>query len=60
MPEERAEVIRDEDGAEEEESLVEAVARSSAITVDSQGTTHGSVRIRHAHHFNTAASLTIL
>ena len=58
--EERVEVIKEEDGADEEEDLVEVIDRLFSITVEHQGTMRRSVRIRQAHHVNIAASLTTL
>ena len=54
------EVIKEEDEATEEEGLVEVVDRLFAITMECQGTTRGSVRIKHSCHVNTAATLTTL
>ena len=58
--EERAEDIRDEDEAEEEEDLIEVEDRLCVTTVEHQGTTHKSVRIRHSHHVSIVASLITL
>ena len=44
----------------EEEGLLEARVRLFVTTVGHEGTTRGSLRIRHAHDVNIAANLTTL
>jgi len=52
--------IKCADKAEEAEDLVEVVVKLFAIIVGHQGTTCGSVRIRHACNVNIVLSLTTL
>lgn len=54
------EAIRVDDGAVEEEDLVEVVVRLSTKTADNRGIMRESVRILRTCHVNTADSLTIL
>jgi len=56
---ERAEDIRGEDKAEEED-LVEVVVMLFVITMGHNATMHKSVRMRHAHPINIASILSTL
>jgi len=62
VQEERTEVIKEGEGAEEEEEedLVEVADMLFSITMGHQGTMRGSARIRHTHPINNATSLTTL
>lgn len=59
-PKEHVEDIKDEDEVKEEEGLVGFKDSLSITTAGNQGTTRGSVKIKHTHYFNTAATLTTL
>lgn len=51
------EVIKEEDRVIEEEDLVEVADMLFSIIAECQGTTCGSVRIKHSCHVNIAVSL---